>query len=143
VAILPVPGTCEDGIWSLGEDRIDCGGPCPACQCTDDVGCDNADHCDGVETCDAYGNCAAGTPPCGLGEWCSSTAASCMPYGNGDYDGDGDVDLYDGFGMQSCFAGSAEVVAACAALNMAGDDGTIDLVDFALFETLLSTSGPQ
>ncbi len=53
--------TCSDGIQNQGEDRIDCGGPCAACQCTSDPACDNGQFCDGVETCDAFGVCQSGT----------------------------------------------------------------------------------
>ncbi|UCF32392.1 MAG: S8 family serine peptidase, partial [Phycisphaerales bacterium] len=31
--------TCDDGIQNQGEDRIDCGGPCPPCDCTSDAAC--------------------------------------------------------------------------------------------------------
>ncbi|MCP4246523.1 MAG: hypothetical protein GY778_05690 [bacterium] len=53
--------SCSDGILNQDEDRIDCGGVCPACTCTTDGACDNGDFCDGAETCDAFGECAAGT----------------------------------------------------------------------------------
>jgi hypothetical protein len=53
--------TCDDGILNQGEDRIDCGGPCPPCACLSDGECDNGQYCDGVETCDAWGECQPGT----------------------------------------------------------------------------------
>ncbi|MCK4659813.1 MAG: SUMF1/EgtB/PvdO family nonheme iron enzyme [Phycisphaerae bacterium] len=53
--------TCTNGLRDGGEERIDCGGPCPPCECTSDLECDNDEVCDGTETCDAYGNCQAGT----------------------------------------------------------------------------------
>ena len=53
--------TCSDGIQNQGEDRIDCGGPCPPCECTSDGACANGEYCDGVETCDAWGECQGGT----------------------------------------------------------------------------------
>ncbi|UCE59670.1 MAG: S8 family serine peptidase [Phycisphaerales bacterium] len=53
--------TCSDGIQNQGEDRIDCGGPCPACECTNDAACSDGAYCNGVETCDAYGDCQSGT----------------------------------------------------------------------------------
>ena len=56
--------TCDDGILNQGEDRIDCGGPCPPCECTSDGMCDNGAFCDGEETCDDYGYCQDGTFPC-------------------------------------------------------------------------------
>ena len=54
--------TCDDGLLNQGEDRIDCGGPCPACACLSDAACDDTDVCNGNESCDAYGVCQAGTP---------------------------------------------------------------------------------
>ncbi|MCH8147332.1 MAG: S8 family serine peptidase, partial [Planctomycetes bacterium] len=53
--------TCSDGIQNQGETRIDCGGPCPACNCTSDATCADGAFCNGVETCDAFGNCQGGT----------------------------------------------------------------------------------
>jgi len=53
--------SCSDGILNQGEDRIDCGGPCPACDCLSDGECDDTFYCTGVETCDAYGHCQGGT----------------------------------------------------------------------------------
>jgi hypothetical protein len=53
--------TCDDGILNQGEDRIDCGGPCPPCSCLSDGACSNGQYCDGVETCDAWGECQPGT----------------------------------------------------------------------------------
>jgi hypothetical protein len=54
-------GTCDDGILNQGEDRIDCGGPCPPCTCLSDGECDNGLYCDGAETCDAWGECQPGS----------------------------------------------------------------------------------
>ena len=54
-------GTCSDGILNQGEDRIDCGGPCPPCDCLSDAACDDTLFCTGVETCDAWGNCQPGS----------------------------------------------------------------------------------
>ncbi|MEM7249493.1 MAG: S8 family serine peptidase, partial [Acidobacteriota bacterium] len=66
--------SCSDGIQNQGEDRIDCGGPCPACECTSDAACDDGDACNGVETCDGFGTCQAGTPPaCDDGLFCNGT----------------------------------------------------------------------
>jgi len=53
--------TCDDGILNQGEDRIDCGGPCPPCECTSDGACSDGQFCNGVETCDDYGDCQDGT----------------------------------------------------------------------------------
>ena len=33
--VKPAPApTCDDGVKNQGEERIDCGGPCPACPVT-------------------------------------------------------------------------------------------------------------
>jgi len=53
--------TCSDGIQNQGEDRIDCGGPCPPCDCTSDGACDDGAFCNGAESCDAFGHCQPGT----------------------------------------------------------------------------------
>ncbi|MBN2448519.1 MAG: trypsin-like peptidase domain-containing protein [Phycisphaerae bacterium] len=53
--------TCDDGILNQDEERIDCGGSCPACECLSDGACDDGDPCNGVETCDGYGNCVSGS----------------------------------------------------------------------------------
>jgi len=52
--------TCSDGIQNQGEDRIDCGGPCPPCDCLSDGACDDGTFCNGTEVCDAFGHCQAG-----------------------------------------------------------------------------------
>jgi hypothetical protein len=67
--------TCDDGIVNQGEERIDCGGPCPPCDCLSDVECDDSNFCNGAETCDAYGHCQGGSDPCDDGLAC--TADSC------------------------------------------------------------------
>jgi hypothetical protein len=68
--------SCDDGIQNQGEDRIDCGGPCPPCECTSDGACDNDLFCDGVESCDDWGFCQAGAPvDCDDGVGC--TVDSC------------------------------------------------------------------
>ncbi len=68
--------TCSDGIQNQGEDRIDCGGPCPACDCLSDAACADSVYCNGVETCDAFGHCQSGTAvDCDDGVGC--TVDSC------------------------------------------------------------------
>ena len=37
--------TCGDGKQNNGEAGIDCGGPCPACECLADADCDDGDDC--------------------------------------------------------------------------------------------------
>jgi len=56
--------TCDDGVQNQGEDLIDCGGPCPPCECLVDGMCDDGFFCTGTETCDAYGHCQGGSDPC-------------------------------------------------------------------------------
>ncbi|HUU82075.1 MAG TPA: S8 family serine peptidase [Phycisphaerae bacterium] len=82
--------SCTNSILDPGEDRIDCGGPCPPCDCTSDAECDNATYCDGAETCDAYGTCQAGTPVdcpddglyCNGTEFCDEGADACASTGD-------------------------------------------------------------
>jgi len=128
-ALVPESGTCEDGIQNQGEDRIDCGGPCPPCDCVSDGVCDDELFCTGVETCDDYGHCQAGAYPCGAGAWCDEGDDACIPHGNGDFDSDGDVDLGDFADFQVCFGESAGL--GCEPGNMTGTDAVIDLDDFA------------
>ncbi len=61
------------------------------------------------------------------------------PPGNGDFDLDGDVDLGDLAGLQTCFtpAGQGPVAAGCAALD-ANADTDVDLTDWATVGTLLT-----
>ncbi len=69
--------TCSDGILNQGEDRIDCGGPCTACNCLSDGACDNAAFCDGTETCDTFGNCQGGTAvDCNDGVGCTDDSCN-------------------------------------------------------------------
>jgi hypothetical protein len=57
---LTCSGACDDGVQNQGEARIDCGGPCPACECLTTAACDDGDPCTGVESCDAWGHCQPG-----------------------------------------------------------------------------------
>jgi len=82
--------SCTNGIQDPGEDRIDCGGPCPPCDCTSDGECDNATYCDGAETCDAYGTCRSGAPVdcpddglyCNGTEFCDEDGEACASTGD-------------------------------------------------------------
>ncbi len=47
--------TCSDGIKNQGEQQVDCGGPCPACPCTQDADCNDGLYCT-VDTCSS-GTC--------------------------------------------------------------------------------------
>ncbi|MCP4592575.1 MAG: S1 family peptidase, partial [bacterium] len=130
--------TCDDGILNQGEDRIDCGGPCPACECTSDGACDNVVFCDGAETCDAYGDCQTGGDPCAGTHWCKESADSCILYGDGDFEPDGDVDLDDFANFQVCYGQIANSL--CEPGNLNGT-GTIDSADYAAFAA--SLAGPD
>ena len=68
---------CFDGVLGVGEERIDCGGPCPACQCTADAACDDSLFCNGAETCNAYGACEGGSAPC-AGQLCREFNDTCV-----------------------------------------------------------------
>lgn len=82
-----IVATCSDGILNQGETRIDCGGPCPACQCTSDAACSDGNFCNGAETCNAYGHCLAGGNPC-PGQWCDSGGCFTCSGHNGNMNGD-------------------------------------------------------
>jgi len=73
--------TCNDGIQNQGEDRIDCGGPCPPCECLSDPVCSDGLFCTGVETCDAFGDCQPGVNPC-PGQGCDEGNDACIPCDN-------------------------------------------------------------
>ena len=137
---IVVAATCSDGILNQGETRIDCGGPCPVCACTSDAQCSDGLFCTGTETCDDFGMCSFGPAPCAGATWCSETTDDCRPYGDGDFDSDGDVDLYDFRAFQDCFG--APGLGACAAGKMTGS-GVIGAADLAAFTAQLSTRGPN
>jgi hypothetical protein len=130
IALVAEGETCDDGIHNQGEDLIDCGGPCPPCECLSNGECDDTQFCTGVETCDAYGDCQGGTDPCGAGEWCDEANDGCVAFGDGDFDFDGDIDMFDYSWFQACFGQIA--VGDCEPGNMTGS-GTIELDDFSLF----------
>ncbi|MHC4609305.1 MAG: S8 family serine peptidase, partial [Planctomycetota bacterium] len=138
IALVAEGNTCDDGVQNQGEDRIDCGGPCPACACLSNGECDDSQFCTGVETCDAFGDCQPGSSPCGAGQWCNEAGDACVAYGDGDFDFDGDIDVYDFSWFQGCFGLLA--TGGCEPGNITGS-GTIELDDFALFVAALG--GPQ
>ena len=93
--------TCFDAIQNQGEARIDCGGPCPACQCLSDPECVDSLFCDGVETCNAFGLCQPGADPC-PGQACKESNDQCV-------DCLSDPDCDDGSfcnGVETCVAGN-------------------------------------
>jgi hypothetical protein len=97
-------------------------------------GCDDGLFCNGAETCDASGQCVAGTDPCAEGEQCIEAEQRCV-LANGDFDADGDVDLFDTAVFQVCFGQPA--TGLCATGNLAGGT-TIDAHDYALFAAALT-----
>ncbi len=101
-----------------------------AAECT----CDDGLFCNGTEIC-VGSVCQSSGDPC-VAQMCDEAADQCTPYGDGDFDGDGDVDLADFAGFQRCFAtvGAQQ----CLPANMTGADGTINLADFESFATALT-----
>ncbi|UCE59916.1 MAG: hypothetical protein JSU63_21030 [Phycisphaerales bacterium] len=92
--------TCSDFVKNQGEDRIDCGGPCPPCACVSDVECGDSAFCNGIEICDAWGQCGPGPDPC-PGLYCDEFSDLC-------YQCDTDLDCDDGAfcnGEEICAAG--------------------------------------
>jgi len=119
--------TCSDGILNQGETRIDCGGPCPACECTSDAACSDSDFCNGVETCDAYGQCQAGSYPC-PGQWCDPAGCYSCPGHDGDMNDDGaanGADVQDF--VEAVIAASTVREAVCP--GDFNNNGVVDLGD--------------
>jgi hypothetical protein len=69
---------CFDGVLGEGEERIDCGGPCPPCQCLSDGECDDGAFCTGSEICNEYGSCVVGSDPCAVGLHCVEWNNRCV-----------------------------------------------------------------
>jgi endonuclease/exonuclease/phosphatase family metal-dependent hydrolase len=104
-------------------------------QCVTASQCDDGELCNGVEVCSAA-TCHTGPFPC-PGAWCDQEVSACRAYGDGDFDADGDVDLFDYAGFQHCF-GQPSTTAACFPAQMTGDFFDIDLTDFSDFAPMLS-----
>ena len=95
--------TCDDGIKNQGEDRIDCGGPCPPCECLSDPACGDGVFCNGAEVCDDWGHCQSGSDPC-PGQLCDEDNDRCVDcFVNADCD-DG---LYCN-GAETCVDGACQ-----------------------------------
>ncbi|MBN2561984.1 MAG: S8 family serine peptidase [Phycisphaerae bacterium] len=121
--------SCDDGIQNQGEDRIDCGGPCPPCDCLSDEACDDNVFCTGVETCDGYGHCQAGSDPC-PGQECREEAEVCCDtlLADGDMNGlDGcngdDIQLF----VDALLEGSTDPSKVCP--GDFSNNGVVDLAD--------------
>lgn len=107
-------------------------------ECDDATDCDDGLWCNGAETCDPVNDCQAGSNPCTDNEWCDEDGDACIPFGDGHFDSDDDVDLRDSAMFHVCFGQLA--LDGCEPGNLTGD-GVIDLDDFALFVQVLN--GPQ
>gem|GEM_PF-479599 len=69
--------TCNDGIKNQGEYLVDCGGPCPPCECQTNGDCDDGLFCTGAATCDTNGICQVGPDPC-PGQMCNEELDACV-----------------------------------------------------------------
>jgi hypothetical protein len=70
---------CLDGVLGEGEDLIDCGGPCPPCDCLSDGECEDGLYCSGTESCNEYGVCVTTGDPCaGGGQYCKESHHTCV-----------------------------------------------------------------
>jgi hypothetical protein len=134
--------TCDDGVQNQGEDRIDCGGPCPPCDCLSDGACADGLFCNGDETCDAYGHCQPGSGPC-PGQRCRESDDTCGACLCGDLNGDGaTVDLQDFSQFSVCFGLRAPTPQCTAEFFPCADfnqDGWVNLTDFSTFQVLFGT----
>ncbi len=107
--------------------------------CLVDSDCQDGLFCNGEEYCDENHLCRNGTPPCTAGTWCEESADVCVQYGDGDFDVDGDVDLFDFGVFQNCFG--QQGLGECQPGVLEGEDGIVDMEDYSVFEQLLS--GPE
>ena len=74
-------------------------------------------------------------------DWRTWVGHFSIPFAGGDFDDDGDVDLFDVAEFMACYSGSAAAAGAeCDAGEFGGGD-SLDRRDFAVFHALLS--GPQ
>ena len=123
--------SCNDGILNQGELRIDCGGPCVACQCTADSDCFDTVFCNGTntETCDAFGFCQPGPDPC-PGAVCDETSDSCVACLTDDNCADADACTFDECIAQSC----SHVPAAFGDIDNSGSKNVFDL--FCILDAL-------
>ena len=124
------------------EDGIDCtDDTCQNGNCIslpNDANCSDVFFCNGPEVCDALVGCVSPGDPCSSGTWCDESLDVCEPYGDGDFDDDGDVDLQDFARFQLCFAKSAS--GGCEPANMTGRE-MVDLADYDLIFPLVTGPG--
>ena len=137
------PPTCDDGILNQGEDLIDCGGPCPACDCLVDGDCL---FCNG-ETCDAYGECQPGDYPCEPEEWCDEENDVCVslpPCAAEDVNCDGTTDSLDLGVVKNPANWLLPVASAAEPRADVNGDGVVDAVDLGIVKnptSWLSSTG--
>lgn len=123
------PVECDDGIACTVDS---CDSSAHGCvHEPNDAACSDEVFCNGVENCDALLGCQAGSPPCGPGAWCAESLVTCFDHGDGDFDNDGDVDLWDFSRFTACMGQSA--FDGCNAANLMGTDEWVDLDDYIRF----------
>jgi M6 family metalloprotease-like protein len=130
ICINGTPMECDDGLYCTGVESCfesaceSSGDPCPNPSlpvCDEDN--DTCVECLTDDDCEAGTFCAANN--------------SCLAYGDGDFDADGDVDMPDYAMFQLCFGQSATPY--CESANLTGDR-FIDIEDHDAF--VGSISGP-
>ena len=132
-----LPGTpvnCSDGIACTADACNEATDSCD--HAPNNAACDNGLYCDGAETCSVTLGCQTGAAPCNATSWCNEAGDVCVPYGHGDFDGDGDVDMSDGSDFMQCFGQPA--AGGCEPGDMTGADGLVDLNDYILFAAALA-----
>ncbi|HNO78450.1 MAG TPA: M6 family metalloprotease domain-containing protein [Phycisphaerae bacterium] len=154
-------GVCFEGVPVECDDGDDCNGVevCSNGFCVDGtpMNCDDGLFCTGVESCFDSACESSGDPctnpllpvcdedndtcvecliddDCPVETFCASDN-TCIAYGDGDFDADGDVDMSDYAMFQLCFGQSA--TPDCVSANLTGDH-TIDTEDHAAFVSLLT-----
>ena len=132
-----LPGTpvnCNDGIACTADS---CNETTDSCDhAPNNAACDNGLYCDGAETCSVSLGCQTGAAPCDATTWCNEAGDVCVPYGHGDFDVDGDVDMNDGSDFMQCFGRPA--AGGCEPGDLTGADGLIDLNDYILFAAAMA-----
>ncbi|HRX83776.1 MAG TPA: M4 family metallopeptidase, partial [Phycisphaerae bacterium] len=127
--IAGTPLICDDGI-ACTQDTCDSVNGC-AFTPNDALCADDGTFCNGTEYCDGGSGCTSTGDPCGGATWCEEGSASCVAYGDGDMDHDGDHDLRDFALFQGCF-GAPVAGPACEPANLSGD-AMVDGADLQLF----------
>jgi hypothetical protein len=126
-------GWCEyEGGGYQGDYTVCTPNTCP--ECADNEDCNDGLFCNGAEIC-AEGVCTPGAHPCSDSEWCYEAGLRCIAYGSGDFEPDGDVDLWDFHAFQECLG--AWGLGPCGPGQMIGH-GVIDLDDYVEFEAIIT-----